>query len=195
MRKLVLVIGCLIVACWALTSAAQTTTPRVSMSGGTMEIKPDPWAAWRYLLGEWVGVGTGTPGEGTGGFTFKFDLDSNVLVRRSYAEYPATKDRPAFRHDDMMIVYPGTDTGAAAPCQAIYFDNEGHVIRYATEFSPDRKLLTFLSEPSQPGPRFRFTYENLSADTLGIKFDIAPPDKPDAFSTYITAKAARETTK
>jgi hypothetical protein len=35
------------------------------------------------------------------------------------------------------------------------------------------------------------TYENLSPDTLGIKFDIASADKPDAFSTYITAKAYR----
>jgi hypothetical protein len=45
---------------------------------------------------------------------------------------------------------------------------------------------------TQPGPPAAagFTCENLSPDTLGIKFDIAPPDKPEAFLTYITAKAA-----
>ena len=188
MRKLVFVVGCLVFTCWVLTNVPQTAAQSAPQGSTATQTKPDPWAAWRYLVGEWIGAGTGTPGEATGGFTFGFDLDSAVLVRRNYAEYPATKDRPAFRHDDLLIVYPGADSLHGS---AIYFDNEKHVIRYATEFTPDRKLLTFLSDPSQPGPRFRMSYEKLTADTLGIKFDVAPPAKPEAFSTYITAKAYR----
>ena len=55
------------------------------------------WASFEYLIGDWVGEGEGQPGQGTGGFTFLPDLQNHILVRKSYAAYPATKDRPAFR--------------------------------------------------------------------------------------------------
>ena len=46
-----------------------------------------------------------------------------------------------------------------------------------------------VSDPAQPGPRFRLSYENLASDTIGIIFEIAMPDKPEAFATHIVAKA------
>src|SRR5690349_5925928 len=86
----------------------------------------------QFLLGEWIGEGGGGPGEGSGAFAFARELQGKVLVRTNYAEYPASAERPAFRHDDLMIVY--TDPPSGRP-HAIYFDSEGHVIEYAVEES------------------------------------------------------------
>ena len=58
-----------------------------------------------FLLGDWVAEGGGAPGQGTGGFSFAPDLQRAIVVRKSYAEYPATKDRPTYRHDDLMVIY------------------------------------------------------------------------------------------
>src|SRR6266849_4941025 len=105
----------------------------------------DPWSSLRFLIGEWVGEGGGGPGQGTGVFSFQPDLDGKILVRKNHSEYPATKDRPAFSHDDLMIVYPET---AGAPLRAVYFDTEGHVIQYAIGGSADGSSVRFLSDAS-----------------------------------------------
>lgn len=36
------------------------------------------WDKWNWLLGEWVGEGSGQPGEGGGTFSFKPDLDQHM---------------------------------------------------------------------------------------------------------------------
>ena len=148
---------------------------------------PDPWAPWRFLVGEWLGEGGGGPGQGTGGFSFQFDLGEKILVRKNYADYPPANGKPAYHHDDLTILYP--EGGAI---KATFFDGEGHVIRYAATASLDGKTLTWLSEAVSGTPRYRFTYEKTGADTLDLKFEIAPPDKPEAFATYIRASARRK---
>ena len=141
-------------------------------------------------MGDWAGEGSGQPGQAGGGaFSFGFDLQGKVLVRRSYAEYPPSKDKPSYRHDDLMIVYKDTDGKGT---RAIYFDNEGHVIEYSVTFSQDQKTLTFLSEPVASAPRFRLIYTRVKDDVLSFEFDIAPPGKPDSFSRYIEGKAHRK---
>jgi hypothetical protein len=147
---------------------------------------PPDLSPFAPLLGEWVGEGAGTPGEAKGGFTFSYDLQKRVIVRRNYAEYPAAKDRPAFRHDDLMIYYSEATGG---PFRADYYDNEGHVIRYAVTVSGG--VVTCVSEPSPSAPRFRFTYTPAGPDVVKIKFEIAPPGKPEAFTPYIEASARR----
>jgi hypothetical protein len=150
---------------------------------------PQPnWNAWQFFIGEWVGEGGGDPGQGTGGFTFVLDLQKRILARKNYADYPATKDRPAFRHDDLMIVYQETGTSTRAD----YFDNEGHVIHYAVSFSKDSSSIIYVSEPSSSAPRFRMTNTKAGPDKITITFEIAPPGKPEAFSPYITASARRK---
>ena len=147
------------------------------------------WAPFEYLLGEWVGEGGGQPGQGTGEFSFHPDLQNRILVRKNYAAYPPTKDRPGFRHDDLMVVYRESDN--ASP-RALYFDSEGHVIHYSITASSDKKTIEFLSEVLPSSPRYRLTYVRTGSDTLTLKFEIAPPGKPDSFSTYIEAKAKRK---
>jgi len=45
---------------------------------------------WNWLVGEWIGEGSGQPGQGGGTFSFAYDLDENIIVRKSHSEYPAT---------------------------------------------------------------------------------------------------------
>ena len=150
---------------------------------------PD-WGPWVYLMGQWEGDVGGQPGQGTGEFAFYFDLDGKVMVRKSRADFPATKDRPAFSHEDLMVIY--LQPGESASRRAIYFDNENHVIEYTAEFSAERGCFTFLSEAAPSAPRQRLTYTREGADRVSIKFEIAPPDKPEVFTTHIEGSAHRK---
>jgi len=158
-------------------------------SAGSTEGRKSDWAPLEYLLGDWVGEGGGQPGQGTGEFSFHPDLQNRVLVRKNYAAYPPTKDRPGFRHDDLMVVYREPDS--ALP-RALYFDSEGHVIHYSVTASSDQKTIEFVSDALPSSPRYRLTYVKTGSDTLTLRFEIAPPGKPDSFSTYIEAKAKRK---
>jgi len=156
---------------------------------GSTEGRKSDWAPLEYLLGDWVGEGGGQPGQGTGEFSFHPDLQNRVLVRKNYAAYPPTKDRPGFRHDDLMVIYREPDS--ALP-RALYFDSEGHVIHYSVTASSDQKTIEFVSDALPSSPRYRLTYVKTGSDTLTLRFEIAPPGKPDSFSTYIEAKAKRK---
>jgi hypothetical protein len=147
----------------------------------------DPWEPYRYLVGDWLGEGGGRPGQGTGRFSFRWDLQKRVLVRRNIAEYPAAQGRPATVHEDLMVIHPG-EGGAM---KAVYFDSEGHVIHYAIEAAQDGRTLVFTSAPSTTAPRFRLTYTKGQGDDVLIKFEMTPPGKPDGFRTYLDGKARR----
>ncbi len=147
------------------------------------------WEALQSLAGEWIGVGTGTPGQGSGAFSFTADLQGRVLDRRNRAGYPAANGRPAALHDDLTVHYRDPSGGRV---RAIYFDNEGHVIHYAVDVSADHKRITLLSDAAPSEPRFRFTYTLTGARSLTLKFEIAPPGKPDRFATYLEGGARRK---
>ncbi len=140
------------------------------------------WGPAQFLVGLWTGEGSGAPGQGTGSFSFAPDLQGKILVRKSFAEYPAAGGKPASRHDDLMVVYHDGEQ-----LRAMYFDSEEHTIPYAVKAVENG--VAFVSEPSKGGPRFRLTYTNSGKDTLKLKFEIAPPGKD--FATYIEAGARR----
>jgi hypothetical protein len=146
------------------------------------------WAPLGFLIGEWVGEGGGAPGQGSGGFSFLPDQDGRILIRKNHADYPATKDKPAYSHTDLMIVYQ--DSGETK-LRAIYFDDEGHTIHYTVEPSADGNIVQFLSEAALSQPRYRLTYRKTGDDRVAIQFEIAPPGKQEGFSTYIDATARR----
>jgi hypothetical protein len=162
-------------------SGAQQTAQKSDTTGGIKQLS--------FLLGEWIGEGGGAnPGQGTGGFSFSMDLQNTVMLRKNYADYPATKDKPSYRHDDLMVIYQTRgDT-----MRAIYFDNEGHVINYTVDIFKDTKSAVFVSPPSPQGPRFRLTQTLTDDKTMTIKFEMASPGQPDTFSPYITASAHRK---
>jgi hypothetical protein len=145
------------------------------------------WKAWKFLLGEWEGGHEGDPGQGYGKFSFGFDLDENILVRKSRTVFPATKERAGYTHDDLLIIY--TEFNGAK--RAIYFDNEEHTIHYEVNISPDQKMITLESDPEPSAPQFRFTYIKAGADTLDAKFEMAPPGRQGAFSVYLEGKSRR----
>jgi len=111
-------------------------------------------------------------------------------VRHNFAEYPASKDKPAYRHDDLMVIYPGGDDKKT---RADYWDNEGHVIHYEVEVSSGK--LVFVSDPAQAGPRYRLTYVKTGETELKLTFEIAPSADRDSFKTYIEASARRKARK
>jgi len=151
------------------------------------KLPADKWIGWQPFLGTWEGAGGGGPGQGSGSFTFAPELQGAVLVRHNYSQYPATKDKPAYRHDDLMVIYPDEQ---ARKTRADYWDNEGHVIHYLVEFGDDGKKVVLTSE-GQAGPRYRLTYMKTGDNDLKLTFEIAPPDAPERFKTYIEATAKR----
>ncbi|MCE1203351.1 MAG: hypothetical protein LWW79_01925 [Holophagaceae bacterium] len=155
----------------------------VASLGAQSPAAPDPFSGLRFLTGEWAGEGDGKPGASSGGALFRFELDGKVMVRRSLADIPAVNGRPASHHEDLMTVFE-----ESGQLRALYVDNEGHVIRYLVSVRPDGA--TFTSEPA-PGPRFRLTYLKKPDSLVTLRFEIAPPGKPEAFATYIEATTHR----
>ena len=144
---------------------------------------------YAFLLGDWEGEGNGQPGEGKGYFSFVPELDGRIIVRKNHAEFPATPQKAAFVHDDRLIIYadrPGDMT------KALLMDNEDHTIHYNVTFSDDQKSIVFTSDVTPGMPTFRLTYTQLEANRVNIKFELAPPGKPNAFNVYLEGKAHRK---
>ena len=59
------------------------------------------------------------------------------------------------------------------------------------EFADGGRKLVMLSDPAQPGPHYRLSYVKIGDNDLKLTFEIAPPDAPDKFKTYIEAAAKR----
>jgi hypothetical protein len=114
-----------------------------------------------------------------GAASFRFEVEGRVLVRKSYADQPAANGRPASHHEDLMTVF-----AEGGQLKALYLDNEGHVIRYLAAGVPEG--IAFTSEPG-PGPRFRLTYLRRSQALVNLRFEMAPPGRPEAFTTYLEA--------
>jgi len=106
------------------------------------------WDQFQFLIGKWKAE--------TGNFSFKPELNGQVLARRSVNNTPGQK------HEDLMIVYQ-----EGGP-KAIYFDTEGHTIHYNVSF-PSKDAAVFESEG--PGPKYRLSYSKNGA-ALDGKFEV-----------------------
>ena len=157
------------------------------LGGGSVALAQAPAdSPLGFLLGSWVADGPASAGSGH--FEFTADVQGSVLVRRNHSESPAANGRPAGTHDDLMVVYR---EGTPAAAKAIYFDNEGHVIRYTVD-SGTPGTVTFVSEAQADAPRFRLSYAKLPDGRLSGKFEIAPPGKPEEFKKYLEWTAKRK---
>ncbi|MFZ1916839.1 MAG: hypothetical protein WAU58_04635 [Terriglobales bacterium] len=155
----------------AAFSSAQTPRP-----------PSNPWKDFDFVLGNWTWSGGGQPGQANGTCTFEPDMNGTVLLRKVHLEYPASKDRAAFTHDDLLYVYHDPQDNSL---HAIFFDNEDHVIRYAVTVAPGGDSIQFLSDAAPSGTRARMTYTRVGSDSVKEKFELAPPNKPDQFATYV----------
>ncbi len=156
----------------------------VSLSG---QEPANMWENWEFLFGEWVGDGKGMPGEGIGSFSFKLDLNRNILVRRSHTEFPPANNKPAFNHDDLLIVY---NNNSGIPSRAIYFDNENHTINYDVTLGENSVILN--SEKKEGIPRFRLTYTKLDNNRVNVRFEMTSPKNPEEFRTYLEGTSRKK---
>ncbi len=145
----------------------------------------EDWGPLQFLTGSWTGEGSGQPGDSSAGaFTLTPDLDGTVLVRRSFADYPASGGRPAVHHTDLTVIYRD---GAAKPIRATYWDNEGHVIQYSVQTSTGSAVFT--SDGGREAARYRMTYTADGADRVKIRFEVADAGKD--FAVYLEGAARR----
>jgi hypothetical protein len=142
------------------------------------------WEKWNILIGEWVGEGSGQPGQNGGKFSFQTDLDGKILVRKSHTVFPASANSVEKTHDDLLIIYQGSGDSTQ---EAIYFDNEGHTIKYKISFTD--KSIVFTSDIDVNAPRFRLTYTTIDIKTVNISFEMASPESPNDFKMYLSGKA------
>ena len=146
----------------------------------------EDWGPAQFLIGEWSGEGGGQPGAASAGdFSFTPELQGAILVRRSFAEYPPANGRPAFRHDDLTVVYRDA---ASRQLKATYWDNEGHMIPYAVRAVANG--VVFESEGPRSAMRYRLTYTNAGKGQVKIQFELAEPGKD--FAIYLEASARRK---
>jgi len=145
----------------------------------------EAWKNWDWLLGEWSGEGSGEPGQGDGAFSFKLDLDNNILRRISHSEYPSREGNSILIHEDLMIVYLDS---TKKPTKAIYFDNEGHTINYEINYLSNS--IQFTSNRVANNPIFRLTYTLLDNDLVNTKFEMS--FEGGDFNTYIEGKSVRQ---
>ncbi len=147
---------------------------------------PD-WQNWQYLIGDWIGEGSGEPGEGTGGASFSLDLDGQVLTRKSWLSFPPQNGQPAFTHADLLQTYQEID----GSLRALYIDNEGHIIHYSVSTNQQGDIV-YISDIIAGAQRFRLTYLKDPDESFRIRFEIAPPGQPEAFKIHVESKSIRK---
>jgi len=146
------------------------------------------WEAWEYLVGEWEGGHGGSPGQGYGIFSFSYELDRNILVRKNRTSFPGTAERAGFTHDDLLIIY----TEPTGQKRGVYFDNEEHTIHYEVKVSHDQNTIVLESDPMPSIPQFRFTYIKTGENSLVARFEMTPPGKPGEYFTYLEGEAHKK---
>jgi hypothetical protein len=132
---------------------------------------------WNWLIGEWKDNGSRQPAQASNTFTFTFDLDRKIIVRRTNSSQPDITGKYNFIHQDLMIIYPD-QTGK--PDKAIYFDNEGHIINYKISF--EGKSIVFKNYDIGTSPVYRLTYTRIDNETISRKFELSR-DKEN-FTTF-----------
>jgi hypothetical protein len=151
-------------------------------------VTPPDWSGFEFLIGDFVAAGGGVPGAATGSTSLHPVMNGTALERTNSAEYPAANGRPAFVHEDRLYIYLDPQANAL---RGLYFDPEGHVILYRVAVDASKRRIQMVSDPIPGQPRYRFTYTSDAADEFDTVFEIAPPDDPEHFASYVGGKAKR----
>jgi len=129
----------------------------------------DPLSGLDFLIGNWHSNSPGAKGSDV----FQRELDGHILQRRSQS---ASTGNAATSMQALLTVYA---TGAGDALAAIYFDNEGHVIRYNHVTVKPETGVEFSSDTAGPLPAFRLAYSVKGPGLLHVKFETAAPGQKD----------------
>jgi hypothetical protein len=132
----------------------------------------DPFQSLSFLQGTWEAKTSGSSGVNSiGKYSFELELRKHIMARQAVSN-ESCKGPESFdcSHSDLLYIFPG---GPDQALQAIYFDNEGHVIKYQVS-TPTPTTAVFLSDGSQPGPQFQLVYER-KGDVMSGKFQMRMP--------------------
>jgi hypothetical protein len=141
----------------------------------------NPFRSLSFLEGTWDAKTNGSSGiEANGIYAFTMELRNHVMARHMLSK-DSCKGPESYdcNHSDLLYIY---SDGPEQSLKAIYFDNEGHVIKYSVS-TPTSTTAVFLSDSSQPAPQFRLLYER-KADTMSGKFQIRMPGQSE-WKSYI----------
>ena len=168
--------------------AAQTPVPASAPAPETASAKADPWFGIRFLLGSWTAKTTGGVAQAqvSAGYSFRLELRDHVMARHSRSGACSAPDDFNCLHNDQLYIYPAA-TGQSL--EAIYFDNEGHVLHYAVS-TPKPGTAVFLSDPAQPGPQYRLSYTFLDGVMTG-QFEMKMPGQTE-FMSYLEWSGKRQ---
>jgi len=160
---------------------SQVSAPTAPQSSAPTTPAPGPWAAVHFLIGSWESKTTSgvAQAKAPAGYSFRLELREHILARHTRSGACLASDDVECQHSDLLYLYPAAN---GSSLQAIYFDNEGHVIHYDVT-APKPNLVVFLSDPVQPGPQYRLSYE-LVDGVLSGKFELKMPGQQD-FSSYL----------
>jgi hypothetical protein len=137
-----------------------------------------------FLLGQWRALNK--PGEPTGEFSFVSQLQSKIIIRTNHADYAATSERPAFRHEDLMVIFCDENQNMLAE----YYDSEGHVIHYSGQVIGENEVV-FTSIPAASSPGFRLSYRLDDDGILIGSFEVASTAEPNVFTPYLNWSAVK----
>jgi len=166
----------------------QPAAPASTQPPALASVKTDPWFEIRFLLGSWEAKTTGGVAQAqvSAGYAFRLELRDHVMARHSRSGACSAPDDFNCQHSDLLYIYPAA-TGQSL--EAIYFDNEGHVIHYVVS-TPKPGTVVFLSEAAQPGPQYRLSYTFLDGVMSG-QFEMKIPGQTD-FTSYLEWSGKRQ---
>jgi len=147
----------------------------------------DAFAGLQFLVGNWEAEGK--PGEATGHTEFTMDIQGHALVRHNHAEYPPAAGKPAYIHDDLLVVYREVKPVAT---KGVYFDAAGYYARYTITASAPGQA-TFVSDVIAGFPRYRVSYSLLPDGRLSTTVEVSPAGKKDAYAPYLQWTSKRAT--
>ena len=177
MRRNLLLFCVLILVCMS----AMAVRPKKPATDAPQRVAGvDRWKAFRFLIGNWSGDGTGVAGQGVGDLSVETDLNESILKMTNQVNFTG-KDRKTTYRSTMVV---------SAGSKALFVDNEGHVLHYTVSFGP--KTITFVSDPERNSPRFRFTYTDLGGKQVKCSFDIAPPPTLDKYTIHVSGTATKK---
>ncbi len=159
------------------TQMISPQTPPPQRGSMVLDVTPVPLLSidsLTFLEGTWA-ADLGSHAQPVGSYAFVRELNGHVLARHSSTDAACNAPGSSVcAHRDLLYVYQDS---SGAPLKAIYFDAEGHVIRYDidikhAEVAHGRQdYAIFLSETSALGPRYRLTYER-NTDTTTTKTEM-----------------------